>query len=252
MDFSGLGNEISEISEIKTESNREFSRESLDKFDELFRDDIEDVDEEDECPENVLSKDIADRRFDTLFDDEEKEQKIQDFVDEKIDFDEVKEIYAGYYAEAVNDNKPWSWGEDIPGGDELTGNQRKAVCECAREKGMVSEVPTREENGKRYADFSEYKVFECVLDKEDWTKKDSEQFDKCNKMLKNVVGEDSEPAEQFTTEQLEQINRGEIPSGYTWHHSEVDGTMQLVPYGVHNSTFHHGGRSEGNWADAPR
>lgn len=184
--------------------------------------------------------------------EEEKQQKIQDFLDGKIDFEEVKEIFAEYYADAVNSNHPWSWGDTIPGGDELTGGQRKAIREYAREKGMVPTVPTYEKDGKTYADFSEHQVFECVLNKEDWPKTDKEQFDKCNEMLKKAIEENPELAKQFTKEQLEQINRGETPSGYTWHHSEKDGVMQLVPYGVHNSTNHHGGRSEGNWADAPR
>lgn len=184
--------------------------------------------------------------------EEEKQQKIQDFLDRKIDFEEVKEIYAEYYADAVNSNRPWSWGDTIPGGDDLTGGQKKAIREYAREKGMVPTVPTYEKDGKTYADFSEYTAFEFVLDKEDWPKTDREQFDKCNEALKKAIEENPELAKQFTEEQLEQINRGETPSGYTWHHSEKDGVMQLVPYGVHNSTNHHGGRSEGNWADAPR
>lgn len=184
--------------------------------------------------------------------EEEKMQKIQGFLDGKIGFDEVKELLAEYYSDAVNSNKPWSWDQDIPGGDELTAGQKKAICEYAREKELVPTVPVREENGKKYADFSEFTVFDCVLDKEYWDKTDREQFSECNKLLKEELENNPELAKQFTKEQLEQINRGETPDGYTWHHSEKDGTMQLVPYGVHNSTYHHGGRSEGNWADSPR
>ena len=40
--------------------------------------------------------------------------------------------------------------------------------------------------------------------------------------------------------------------GYTWHHSEIPGEMQLVPFGIHNITNHNGGRTKGMWADAPR
>ena len=40
--------------------------------------------------------------------------------------------------------------------------------------------------------------------------------------------------------------------GYTWHHSETPGEMQLVPFGIHNITNHNGGRTKGMWADAPR
>lgn len=45
----------------------------------------------------------------------------------------------------------------------------------------------------------------------------------------------------------EQIG-GEV-KGYTWHHSERAGIMQLIPFGIHNITTHNGGRSPGMWAD---
>lgn len=41
-------------------------------------------------------------------------------------------------------------------------------------------------------------------------------------------------------------------SGMTWHHTEIPGKMELVPYGIHNITSHNGGRTAGMWADAPR
>ena len=38
--------------------------------------------------------------------------------------------------------------------------------------------------------------------------------------------------------------------GYTWHHTEVLGKMQLVPTGIHNIVPHNGGRTTGMWAYA--
>ncbi len=273
MDFSHSWNDTPEVSEKKGDAEPEFSQASLDRFDQLWDEDTPDV-------SDAIHEDIPERSadditgYDALFDgeetmpedgadnpddtekkeltEEEKQQRIQDFLDGKVGFDEVKEIFAEYYANAVNTNRPWSWEEHVPGGDQLTGSQRKAICECAREKGMVPTVPTRDVDGKRYADFSQFSVFDCVLDKKDWDKTDSEQFARCNEMLKKAIAENPELAKSFTQEQLAQIERGETPEGYTWHHSEKDGTMQLVPYGVHNSTWHHGGRSEGNWANGSR
>ena len=49
-----------------------------------------------------------------------------------------------------------------------------------------------------------------------------------------------------------QLPNGVRPSGYTWHHSEISGKMELVEFGIHNSTWHKGGRAPGNWAHAPR
>jgi hypothetical protein len=179
-------------------------------------------------------------------------QKLHEFSAGKIAFDEVKEIFAEHYADAVNSNKPWSWMNNIPEGENLTPRQRKDISEYAREKGLVPNVPIREENGKRYADFSAFKKFECQLDKEDWDKTDNEQFAKCNEKLRDAIEKNPKLAEKFTKEQIEQISRGETPTGYTWHHYEKDGVMQLVPFGVHNSINHYGGRSEGHWADASR
>lgn len=42
------------------------------------------------------------------------------------------------------------------------------------------------------------------------------------------------------------------PPGTTWHHSEIDGRMELVPFGIHNSINHQGGRAPGGWAHAKR
>ncbi|WP_254903153.1 HNH endonuclease [Bacillus toyonensis] len=38
----------------------------------------------------------------------------------------------------------------------------------------------------------------------------------------------------------------------TWHHTEVPGKMQLVPYRIHGITVHNGGRTKGMWSHAPR
>lgn len=188
----------------------------------------------------------------TELSEEEKRKKLQDFYDGTVGFDEVKEILAEYYAKAVNSNKPWTWADNIPGGENLTAGQKAKIREYACEKKMVPVAETYEKNGKTYADFSEHKVFECYLDKEDWKKTDPEQFSKCNEQLKKAIENDPELAKRFTPEQLEEIKNGKTPTGYTWHHSEKNGKMELVPTGVHNTTYHCGGRSEGNWADASR
>lgn len=223
----------------------------------LFSDDAGDDAEKDINPEDLSEENPKDEKSEEEnpeedLSEEEKLKKIQNFIDGKIYFDEVKEIYAEYYVDAVNSNKPWTWNETIPGGDELSAGQKKKIKECAQEKGLIPKVPIVEKDGKKYADFSKFTVFQCILNKEDWSKTDPEQFAKCNEQLREAILKDPELAKQFTPEQIEQIMNGEMPSGYTWHHSEFDGMMQLVPFGIHNSTNHCGGRSEGHWADAPR
>lgn len=59
----------------------------------------------------------------------------------------------------------------------------------------------------------------------------------CNGRLKEQV--DSDPAfrAQFNELQLDQIENGITPDGYTWHHYEEHGTMQLVSRKDHDRTM---------------
>ena len=49
--------------------------------------------------------------------------------------------------------------------------------------------------------------------------------------------------EEFTPEELADIEDGYTPEGYTWHHNEEIGKMQLVDTDIHSQTRHTGGRN---------
>lgn len=85
--------------------------------------------------------------------------------------------------------------------------------------------------------------FETQLPENLYTKSDSNQFSECNNQLKDAIETDDELAKLFDEEQLEQINDGYTPDGYTWHHNEETGKMQLVDSEIHAKTGHTGGRS---------
>lgn len=72
---------------------------------------------------------------------------------------------------------------------------------------------------------------------------DKEQFSECNKQLKVAIEKNPELAKKFTPEQLEQIKNGDTPDGYTWHHNEEIGKMQLVDSDIHAKTGHTGGKT---------
>lgn len=72
---------------------------------------------------------------------------------------------------------------------------------------------------------------------------DNKQFSECNKQLKEKCDNDPEFRKQFTEDQLDDIDNGQTPEGYTWHHSEDKGKMQLVDYETHMKTGHTGGRN---------
>jgi len=86
-------------------------------------------------------------------------------------------------------------------------------------------------------------TFDAQLPEDKLQSSDSDQFAECNGRLKEAVENDPELAKQFTPEQQEQIANGDTPDGYTWHHNEVKGKMQLVDSQIHAQTGHTGGRS---------
>ncbi|MEI7247060.1 HNH endonuclease [Pectobacterium carotovorum] len=73
--------------------------------------------------------------------------------------------------------------------------------------------------------------------------KDSAQAEYANQALKEKVNNDPEFAQQFSDEQLEQIENGETPDGYTWHHNEEPGKMQLISTEDHQNNRHTGGKA---------
>jgi len=85
--------------------------------------------------------------------------------------------------------------------------------------------------------------FDAQLPEDLYQASDKEQFAECNKQLKESVDKDPDLASKFTPEQLEQIENGDTPDGYTWHHNEETGKMQLVDADVHAKTGHTGGKT---------
>lgn len=85
--------------------------------------------------------------------------------------------------------------------------------------------------------------FTAQLSEDKWQATDREQFSECNKQLKDGLAKDPELRNKFTDDQLEQIENGDTPDGYTWHHDADVGKMQLVDTETHQKTGHTGGRS---------
>lgn len=73
---------------------------------------------------------------------------------------------------------------------------------------------------------------------------DNVQFSEATKQLKTELKENLLLRDNFTSEQLSNIE-DELPkiSDYTWHHHGKD-TLQLVDEKIHAKTGHHGGRAE--------
>jgi len=91
-------------------------------------------------------------------------------------------------------------------------------------------------------------VFDVEIPPEIWEKGDAAIFKYCTEKLKEYLDANPEAKANFTFEQLdiiEKICSGEIRNpripGFTWHHSEIPGKMQLVDFKTHFDTRHTGG-----------
>ncbi len=70
----------------------------------------------------------------------------------------------------------------------------------------------------------------------------SQQERYCNEALRQDVQENPDKyKEVFSEEQLEQINAGHKPEGFTWHHHQDVGKMQLVDAETHHQNRHDAG-----------
>lgn len=84
--------------------------------------------------------------------------------------------------------------------------------------------------------------FSATLPEELHVASDRDQFAWCNEQLKQACASDPELRAKFTPEQLEQIENGDRPDGFVWHHAENPGEMQLIAKEDHDRTGHTGGK----------
>lgn len=72
---------------------------------------------------------------------------------------------------------------------------------------------------------------------------ESEQFRYLNAQLQEAIDRNPWLRAKFTEQQIKMIKSGRNPAGFTWHHNESRGAMQLVETAKHAATGHTGGDS---------
>ena len=108
---------------------------------------------------------------------------------------------------------------------------------------FVKETVQLSDGTLREGVFPEFEAtFETMLPEELLKATDYQQSQCCNEQLRDAVERDPSIKEKFTETQLQQIGDGGTPDGYTWHHHQETGRMQLVESGVHLRTGHTGGK----------
>jgi len=94
-------------------------------------------------------------------------------------------------------------------------------------------------------------AYTLKLDKEYYIMKDTDQFKECTRILKEAIEKGEVPKDIFNPQQIDQIEKGRARiKGFTWHHHQVPGKMQLVLEDTHGSVSHLGGNKL--WGDGIR
>ncbi|MEW4309218.1 HNH endonuclease [Rossellomorea marisflavi] len=86
-------------------------------------------------------------------------------------------------------------------------------------------------------------VFEGKLQEVNYHDSDAKHFKEANSQLQLEIERNPSSKVEFTEDQIAQIEAGDTPEGYVWHHSEEPGVLQLVDSDLHAQTGHTGGRS---------
>lgn len=92
--------------------------------------------------------------------------------------------------------------------------------------------------------FPKFKVYYTVKFRKKYFRETREQhFYLANRELKRHIGSSVRIKAKFSRKQIKEINQGDTPSGYTWHHHQDRGVLQLVDEEIHAKTSHIGGYS---------
>ncbi|MEK3992807.1 HNH endonuclease [Robertmurraya sp. FSL R5-0851] len=86
--------------------------------------------------------------------------------------------------------------------------------------------------------------FDVTIDESLYLQSDYVQFSYANVELYEAIQADPSLAEELglTDTDIQALSNGDTPEGYTWHHNEQPGLLQLVNQEEHANTGHTGGR----------
>lgn len=203
---------------------------------EINESDVSEVENNSDVGENEMDEDLS-RELDDVYDSYMNDGDLSSF--EKGEKEDVDNEYKGYVNEGEDDDNAESSVEKIRCRNENLEGQEHP------ETGVPFERKQVEVNGKQVeVVVPEFESsYDAKLPENMYEASDREQFKECNAQLKNEIANNEDLKEQFDEEQLEQIENGDTPDGYTWHHDAEAGKMQLVDTETHQKTGHTGGRS---------
>ena len=254
----GRGNIEGNLKEIGQDSSWD-NAEGRKRLSELFLDDFESPEtygDFNTFSEPIDSKDLFTKLFADDYVDAGSVIESREDAEQKPDYDEngTRELTEDE-RQILKDKLGWS---DKKIEDSCRIDENGVIhykTDCQDKEGQTADCGVRYE--RKIFEYNGIKiegvfpvfdsVFDTELDKSDYQSSNGRQFSECNRKLKEAIGKDPELRKQFTEEQLADIENGNTPRGYTWHHSEEPGKMQLVKTEDHDKRIggaaHTGGNS---------
>lgn len=124
---------------------------------------------------------------------------------------------------------------------------RKAEYWPRLKLGIPSKANKRDKKTNIKFDSNGFPIFKSYytvkLGRKDFKESRERHFYIANKTLYNDKTSKSRVKSKFRRKQLKQLSQGCTPDGYTWHHHQDAGILQLVDEDVHAKTWHYGGYS---------
>jgi len=171
-----------------------------------------------------------------------------EYIDKIPDFEKTKDLFISEVSKKMEPIELSSSDENNGIEKEVDDSKKiKTINEGLEgKKHPVTEVPYEKDTlpDGREGVFPVFDpIVEVQLSEEEYLETDNEQFKSSNKSLKEQIENNPDLKAEFSKEQLEQIENGRTPSGYTWHHHQQDGKMQLISTEVHDKSAHTGGKA---------
>lgn len=171
------------------------------------------------------------------------------------DFQAKVERYAAW---RQSNDKDFEWKDLVP-----TDAQKEQVREAAAAQNLLPHIavgPLSAEDHRKireaidagtlaaapvdagnYPDFTGHVALDIQLPPELWNGSDDQQFRWLN--AHTFDAGDGQVKVFPWNKDLQDVASKTPPHGYTWHHHQQPGRMQLVPFGVHAAVQHSGGRT---------
>lgn len=88
-------------------------------------------------------------------------------------------------------------------------------------------------------------TFNVIIAEELYLENDDVHFEVANETMYKAITENQNLANDlgFSQADVQAVANGQTPEGYTWHHNEEPGSLQLVDEETHAQTAHTGGRA---------